>query len=168
MKLRGKVHKFGDHVDTDVIIPATYLVTTDAAELGQHCMEPVDPDFPRKVTNGDIIVAGENFGCGSSREQAALAITGVGISCVVASSFARIFFRNAVNIGLPLVTCPEAARDAQPGDELEVDLATGAVKNLTQAKNYQAQPYPESVRRILEAGGIIAYARHRLSTSKPG
>jgi len=163
MILRGKVHKFGDHVDTDVIIPAPYLVSTDAAELGQHCMEPLDPGFAGKVKKGDIIAAGENFGCGSSREHAPLAIVGAGISCVVAASFARIFFRNAVNIGLPLVTCPEAARDAQPGDELEVDLATGSVKNLTQSKKYQAQPYPESVRRIIEAGGIIAYARSRLS-----
>jgi 3-isopropylmalate dehydratase small subunit len=166
MVLRGKVHKFGDHVDTDVIIPAPYLVTTDAAELGQHCMEPVDPDFAGKVKKGDIIVAGENFGCGSSREHAPLAIRGAGLSCVIAASFARIFFRNAVNIGLPLVTCPEAAREAQPGDELEVDLASGAITNITRKKRYQAQPYPESVRRIIEAGGIIAYARQRLTTTK--
>lgn len=167
MVLRGKVHKFGDHVDTDVIIPAPYLVTTDAAELGQHCMEPVDPGFAGKVKKGDLIVAGENFGCGSSREHAPLAIKGAGISCVIAASFARIFFRNAVNIGLPLVTCPEATRDTRPGDELEVDLASGSVNNLTQSKKYQAQPYPESVRRIIEAGGIIAYARQRLSATHP-
>jgi 3-isopropylmalate/(R)-2-methylmalate dehydratase small subunit len=166
MTIHGKAHKFGDHVDTDVIIPATYLVTTDAKELAAHCMEGIDPDFPARVRQGDIIVAGENFGCGSSREHAPVAIKGAGISCVVAASFARIFFRNAINIGLALVTSPQAAREVKDGDELDVDLATGVISNLTRSAKYQGEPFPEFVREIIEAGGLVEYTRRRLSSGK--
>lgn len=162
MTLRGKVWKYGDHVDTDVIIPARYLDTTESAKLAAHCMEDIDPAFVRSVSPGDIIVAGENFGCGSSREQAPLAIKTAGVSCVIARSFARIFFRNAINIGLPIVVCPEAVETAQPGDELEVDLETGAVRNLTRGTTHQAEPFPDFLRQIIDAGGLVAYAAARL------
>lgn len=160
--LRGKVHKFGDNIDTDIIIPARYLVTTDPQELAKHCMEPISPDFPQQAKPGDIIVAGENFGCGSSREHAPLAIKGLGISCVIAKSFARIFYRNAFNIGLPVLECPEAVEETQDGDELEVNMETGEIRNLTRGKTYQATPIPPFMREILNAGGLINYVRRKL------
>lgn len=160
--LRGKAHKFGDNIDTDVIIPARYLVTTDPQELAKHCMEPIAPDFPQKVKLGDIIVAGENFGCGSSREHAPLAIKGAGISCVIAKTFARIFYRNAFNIGLPVLECPEAVDEINDGDELEISIEAGTIKNLTTGKTYQATPIPPFMRDILSAGGLINYVRKKL------
>ncbi len=163
--LRGKVHKFGDNIDTDIIIPARYLVTTDPGELAKHCMEAIAPDFPQRAQPGDIILAGENFGCGSSREHAPLAIKGLGISCVIAKSFARIFYRNAFNIGLPVLECPSAVEDSQDGDELEVDIATGEIRNLTTGKTYQAVPIPPFMRQILESGGLINYVRRKLGVS---
>ena len=166
MAIRGRVHKYGDHVDTDVIIPARYLTSTDAGELAPHCMEPVDPELASRAKPGDIMVAGQNFGCGSSREHAPIAIKGAGIGCVVAVSFARIFFRNAVTIGLPPVICPQAAAEAQTGDEMEVNLATGEIRNMTRAAQYQAQPFPEFARRIIEAGGLVEYTRRRLKQAR--
>ncbi len=163
--LRGKAHKFGDNIDTDVIIPARYLVTTDPAELAKHCMEPIAPDFPQRAKPGDILVAGENFGCGSSREHAPLAIKGLGISCVIAKSFARIFYRNAFNIGLPALECEEAVEDINDGDELEVDLETGVIRNLTKGKTYQAMPIPPFMRELLQAGGLINYVRRKLGVA---
>ena len=160
--IKGRTHKFGDHVDTDVIIPARYLVTTDPRELGEHCMEGLDPEFPRKVRAGDIIVAGRNFGCGSSREHAPVAIKGCGIACVVAESFARIFYRNALNIGLPIVECPEAAREIGEGEEIEVDLEAGVVRSLTQGKEWQFAPLTGIARELLEAGGLVPLVRERL------
>ncbi len=159
---RGRAHKFGDNIDTDVIIPARYLVTTDPAELAKHCMEAIAPDFPQRAKPGDIIVAGENFGCGSSREHAPLSIKGLGIRCVIAESFARIFYRNAFNIGLPVLECPKAAKDVRDGDELEVDIETGIIRNLTTGRTYQAMPIPEFMRQILNAGGLINYVRQKL------
>lgn len=162
---RGKAHKFGDNIDTDVIIPARYLVTTDPAELAKHCMEAIAPDFSRKAQPGDIIVAGENFGCGSSREHAPLSIKGLGISCIIAKSFARIFYRNAFNIGLPALECPEAVGNIKDGDELEVDIETGRIHNLTKGQVYQAMPIPEFMRQILGAGGLINYVRRKLGVT---
>ncbi len=163
MKLHGKAHKFGDNVDTDVIIPARYLDTTDAAELAAHCMEGLAPNFAAQVKPGDIMVAGANFGCGSSREHAPVAIKAAGISCVIAASFARIFFRNAINIGLPVLVCSEAAAEAQAGDEIEVDLAAGEIKNLTRSKSYQAAAFPPFLQEIIAVGGLIAYTKKRLA-----
>ena len=156
--------KFGNDVNTDAIIPAPYLVTTDPAELGAHAMEGSDqPDFVAKVAQGDIVVAGDNFGCGSSREHAPIALVGAGVSCVIAKSFARIFFRNAINIGLPLLDCPEAADGIAAGDEVQVDLATGTITDVTTGAAYQAQPMPEFMQAIFDAGGLVAFARQRLS-----
>lgn len=166
--LRGKAHKFGDNIDTDVIIPARYLVTTDPQELAKHCMEPIAPNFPQRAKPGDIIVAGENFGCGSSREHAPLAIKGLGISCVIAKSFARIFYRNAFNIGLPVLECPEAVDEINDGDELEVNIETGEIRNLTTGKTYQAMPIPPFMREILNAGGLINYVRKKLGVEARG
>jgi 3-isopropylmalate/(R)-2-methylmalate dehydratase small subunit len=163
MKLHGKVHKFGDNIDTDIIIPAVYLDTTDPQELAAHCMEGLVKDFIKQVTAGDIMVATANFGCGSSREHAPVAIKAAGISCVIAASFARIFFRNAINIGLPVMVCPEAATAINPGDELEVDLNAGKIKNLTQGKDYQAAAFPPFLQEIISAGGLIAYTKKRLA-----
>ena len=157
----GKVHKFGDNVNTDEIIPARYLNTSDAQELAAHCMEDVDADFMTKRKVGDVIVAGKNFGCGSSREHAPLAIKTAGISCVVAGSFARIFFRNSINIGLPIVICPQAADDAETGDEMTVDLDAGKVRNLTKNRTYDVPPFPPEMREIIEAGGLMAFVRKR-------
>ncbi len=162
MVLEGKVHKFGDNIDTDAIIPAIYLVTTDAQELGRHCLETVDPELGRKVQRGDLLVAGENFGCGSSREHAALAIKGRGFSCVVARSFARIFLRNAINLGLPVFTCPEAAEAAQRGDTLRIDAVAGVITNVTQGKSSATQPLPPFLRELIGAGGLVPYVRRRL------
>jgi len=160
--MRGKCWKFGDDVNTDEIIPARYLNTTDERELAAHCMEGADPDFPCKAGPGEIIVAGKNFGCGSSREHAPIAIKALGISCVVAESFARIFLRNSVNIGLPIAECPEAARDAEQGDELEVNVAEGTVVNHTRGKSYSFTPMPEGMRQIIRAGGLMAFTRKRV------
>lgn len=161
-ELRGRAHVYGDNVDTDVIIPARYLTSHDPAELAAHCMEDIDSEFVTKVQPGDIIVGGENFGCGSSREHAPIAIKASGVSAVIARSFARIFFRNTINVGLPALACPEAAAAIQKGDELSLDLATGLIENVTQGRSYQAEPFPEFLREIVAAGGLVAYTKGRL------
>ena len=157
--LRGRVHKFKDNVNTDDIIAARYLNTTDPAELGKHCMETIAPQFSKNVRKGDIIVAGANFGCGSSREHAPLALKGCGISCVIAYSFARIFFRNAINIGLPILESREAAENISEGDEVEVDLEKGEFRDLTQNRVYRAQPFPKFMQEIIRAGGLLSYLK---------
>jgi 3-isopropylmalate dehydratase small subunit len=163
MILKGKAWKFGADVDTDLIIPARYLNTSDPKELAKHCMEDADPAFAGKVSSGDFIVAGNNFGCGSSREHAPIAIKAAGISCVVAASFARIFYRNAFNLGLPILESPEAAEAVKNGDELEVDLAIGTITNLSQDRTYHAQPVPPFMQELLAAGGLIPYVMKRLA-----
>ncbi len=155
MNAHGFVHKYGDNVDTDVIIPARYLNTASHAELAEHCMEDIDGNFVKNVKNGDIIVAAKNFGCGSSREHAPIAIKASGISCVIATTFARIFYRNSINIGLPILECDEAAQDIQNGDEVEVDFDTGMIKNLSNGKSYKAQPFPPFIQNIIEKGGLL-------------
>ena len=155
MKVCGKVHKYGDNVDTDVIIPARYLNTADHKELAAHCMEDIDVDFVKNVKPGDIMVAEQNFGCGSSREHAPIAIKGSGISCVIASSFARIFYRNAINTGLPIMECAPAAEAAEKGDVLEIDFETGIIKNITKNEEYQSAAFPEFIQRIIAAGGLL-------------
>ena len=155
MKVCGKVHKYGDNVDTDVIIPARYLNTADHKELAAHCMEDIDVDFVKNVSEGDIMVAEQNFGCGSSREHAPIAIKARGISCVIASTFARIFYRNAINIGLPIMECDEAAKDIDKGDEVEIDFDTGVITNKTKGHSYHAQPFPEFIKEIINAGGLL-------------
>lgn len=155
MNAKGKVHKFGDNVDTDVIIPARYLNTASHKELAAHCMEDIDKDFVNKVQCGDIMVAEKNFGCGSSREHAPIAIKTSGISCVIASTFARIFYRNAINIGLPILECDEAAKDIKDGDEVSVNFDTGVITNETTGKTYQAEPFPEFIQNIIKKGGLI-------------
>jgi 3-isopropylmalate/(R)-2-methylmalate dehydratase small subunit len=162
MQLEGAVWKYGDNIDTDVIIPARYLVTTNAKTLAEHCMEDIDQDFAKQVQPGDVIVAGRNFGCGSSREHAPISIKGAGVSCIVAESFARIFFRNAINIGLPILESAEAARDAEKGDRLTVDLAAGTIHNARTGKTYKASPYPPFILGIINAGGLIPYTRNVL------
>ncbi len=151
----GKVYKYGNNVDTDVIIPARYLNTSDEKELASHCMEDIDKDFVKTVQPGDIIVAEANFGCGSSREHAPISIKASGISCVIACTFARIFFRNAINIGLPILECEEAVKNTDAGDVLEVDLASGVIKNTTRGLAFQAEPFPPFMQRIIDAGGLI-------------
>ncbi len=163
MQAQGKVHKYGDNVDTDVIIPARYLNTSSHAELAAHCMEDIDADFVNKVKEGEIMVAGKNFGCGSSREHAPIAIKASGISCVIASTFARIFYRNALNIGLAILECDEAATDIKDGDEVKVDFDTGAITNLTTGKTYQAQPFPPFIQNIITKGGLLNSIRDRLA-----
>jgi 3-isopropylmalate/(R)-2-methylmalate dehydratase small subunit len=163
MSLRGHVHKYGANVDTDAIIPARYLNVNDAQELAQHCMEDIDAEFVSRVKQGDIIVATTNFGCGSSREHAPLCIKAVGVSCVIAKSFARIFYRNAINIGLPILECDEAVDGTDAGDELEIDLESGAVRNLTKGTAFQAKPYPEFMLELMRAGGLVEYTRRRLA-----
>jgi 3-isopropylmalate/(R)-2-methylmalate dehydratase small subunit len=159
----SKAFKFGDDLNTDAIIPAPYLVTTDPKELGAHAMEGSDqPDFAKQVKGGDIVVGGENFGCGSSREHAPVALVGAGVACVIAKSYARIFFRNGVNIGLPLLECPEAAEGIRADDEVAVDLASGQIRNATTGKTFQAQPMPDFMRAILDAGGLVEFAKRRL------
>ena len=155
MKAFGKVHKYGDNVDTDVIIPARYLNSADPKELATHCMEDIDKDFVNKVSDGDIMVANLNFGCGSSREHAPIAIKASGISCVIASTFARIFYRNAINIGLPILECDAAAKGIDAGDEVEIDFDTGVITNKTKNQTYQAQPFPEFMKGIINAGGLL-------------
>ncbi|HIR53895.1 MAG TPA: 3-isopropylmalate dehydratase small subunit [Candidatus Onthovicinus excrementipullorum] len=155
MKAHGTVHKYGDNVDTDVIIPARYLNSADPKELAKHCMEDIDANFVSEVKPGDLIVAERNFGCGSSREHAPLSIKASGISCVIASSFARIFYRNAINIGLAILECEEAARDIKNGDEVEADFDTGVITNLTTGKTYQAEPFPPFIQNIIQKGGLL-------------
>ena len=155
MNAHGIVHKYGDNVDTDVIIPARYLNTASHQELAAHCMEDIDKGFVKKVKKGDIMVAEKNFGCGSSREHAPIAIKASGISCVIASTFARIFYRNAINIGLPILECEQAAKDIKNGDEISVDFDTGVITNKTTGKSYQAQPFPQFIQNIITKGGLL-------------
>ena len=162
MTAQGRVHTYGDNVDTDVIIPARYLNTSSHEELAAHCMEDIDKDFVSRVRPGDILVARKNFGCGSSREHAPIAIKASGISCVNASTFARIFYRNAINIGLAILECDEAARDIQAGDEVKVDFDTGLITNLTTGKTYQAEPFPPFIQNIIQKGGLLASIQDRL------
>lgn len=166
MKLRGKVHKYGANVDTDAIIPARYLNISDAAELAKYCMEGIDPDFVSKVQPGDMIVADTNFGCGSSREHAPICIKASGVSCVIAASFARIFYRNAINIGLPILECEEAARGSKAGDTLEVDLSTGEIANVTKGLTFRAKPYPEFMLELVSVGGLVEYTKHRIEARR--
>ncbi len=155
MEAKGKVIKYGDNIDTDVIIPARYLNTTDKSELAKHCMEDIDKDFASKIKPGDIMVGGSNFGCGSSREHAPIAIKASGISCVIAKDFARIFFRNSINIGLPILECREASEDIENGDDVHVNFDTGVITNLTKNKTYQAAAFPPFMQEIINAGGLI-------------
>ena len=156
MKAHGKVHKYGENVDTDVIIPARHLNTSDHKELASHCMEDIDTEFVKKVKQGDIMVGGENFGCGSSREHAPIAIKASGIDCVIAKTFARIFYRNAINIGLPILECPEASEKIQDGDEVSIDFDSGVITNETKGETYQALPFPDFIKDIMAKGGLIA------------
>jgi 3-isopropylmalate/(R)-2-methylmalate dehydratase small subunit len=164
MKANGKVIKYGDNVDTDVIIPARYLNTSEPSELAAHCMEDIDSSFGGKVRPGDIMAGGKNFGCGSSREHAPIAIKASGISCVIAQTFARIFYRNAINIGLPILECPEAAIDIKDGDEVSVDFDTGEIKNITTGKIYKAVPFPEFMQEIIANEGLISYIRSQINS----
>jgi 3-isopropylmalate/(R)-2-methylmalate dehydratase small subunit len=156
MKTQGLVFKYPDNVDTDVIIPARYLNTSNAQELAKHCMEDIDTEFVKQVKPGDVMVAGWNFGCGSSREHAPLVIKTCGTGCVIAKSFARIFYRNAINIGLPILECEEAAEEIQAGDEVKVDFDTGVITNITTGKTWQAEPFPEFIQNIIQKGGLLA------------
>lgn len=155
MKAKGYVHKYGDNIDTDVIIPARYLNTANHKELASHCMEDIDKDFVNKVQKGDIIVGGENFGCGSSREHAPIAIKESGISCVIASSFARIFYRNSINIGLAILECEEASKKIRDNDEVEVDFDNGIIKNITKNETYKSEPFPEFIKNIINLNGLL-------------
>ena len=166
MTIRGKAHKFGAHIDTDQIIPAQFLVTTDPQVLGEHCMGNNDPEFAKNVKPGDVIVADVNFGCGSSREHAPIIIRGCGVSAVIAKSFARIFFRNSINLGLPLLECPEAVDAIEAGDEIKVDLSTGTIHDLTTEEVFKAKLYEPFMMEIIEAGGLIAYTKQRLAERK--
>ena len=161
MIIKGKVHKFGNDVNTDDIIAAKYLITTDEKELGKHCMENIAGDFAAKVSKGDIIVAGKNFGCGSSREHAPISIKGCGVSLVIAKSFARIFYRNSINIGLPIVESPEASAHIRPGDKVSVDTVKGIIKNVTRKESYKFKEYPAFMQKIIKAGGLMAQLRKR-------
>ena len=160
MKATGRVFKYGDNVDTDVIIPARYLNTSDPKELAAHCMEDIDLDFAKEVQEGDIIVANKNFGCWSSREHAPIAIKESGISCVIASTFARIFYRNAINIGLPILECDQAVKSIEAGDKLEVNFDTGVIKNLTKNEEYQGEAFPEFMQKIINSNGLIGYIKN--------
>ena len=157
MKANGMVFKYGDNVDTDVIIPARYLNSSDPGELAAHCMEDIDKDFVKKVNKGDIIVAEKNFGCGSSREHAPIAIKAAGVSCVIAETFARIFYRNAINIGLPIIECPKASRGIEAGDEVEVDFDSGIITNKTKGTSFKGQAFPEFMQKIIKAEGLVNY-----------
>lgn len=167
MIIRGHAHKFGDDINTDDIIAAKYLVSTDPAELGKKCMETIAPDFAGKAKKGDIIVAGRNFGCGSSREHAPVAIKGAGISCVIAKSFARIFYRNAINIGLPILETADAGL-IKPGDELEINPVKGEIKNLTQNKIYKSESFPEFMQAIVNAGGLMEWIKKKYHSNPRG
>ncbi|MCD8120179.1 MAG: 3-isopropylmalate dehydratase small subunit [Lachnospiraceae bacterium] len=161
MKARGTVFKYGDNVDTDVIIPARYLNSSDPAELAKHCMEDIDTEFVHRVHTGDIMVANKNFGCGSSREHAPMAIKAAGISCVIAETFARIFYRNAINIGLPILECPEAAKAIEGGDDVEVDFDSGMIYDYTKGTQYQGQAFPPFMQEIIRAEGLIPYINRK-------
>ena len=163
--MKGRTWKFGNDINTDLILPARYLNTTDPQELARHLLEGVDAEFVGKISPGDLIVAGENFGCGSSREHAPLAIKTAGLSCVIAESFARIFFRNAINIGLPIFECAQAAQEIKEGDEVEADMATGAIRNLTTGKSYSVPPWPAELQAIIRSGGLMNYVTQELKTS---
>ncbi len=158
----GKVFKYGENVDTDVIIPARHLNTSEPSELAKHCMEDIDAEFVSRVKEGDIIVAGKNFGCGSSREHAPIAIKAAGVSCVIAPTFARIFYRNSFNTGLPILECAEAAQKIDGGDEVKVNFKTGEIKNITKGESYQAEPFPEFISKIIENGGLVNYVKSNL------
>ena len=158
---KGTVFKYGDNVDTDVIIPARYLNSSDPAELATHCMEDIDKEFIHKVSKGDIIVATKNFGCGSSREHAPIAIKATGVSCVIAETFARIFYRNAINIGLPIIECPEAAQDIEAGDMVEVNFDTGVITDVTKGTAYKGQAFPEFMQKIIDAEGLVNYINRK-------
>ncbi|MBQ3933516.1 MAG: 3-isopropylmalate dehydratase small subunit [Lachnospiraceae bacterium] len=162
MKAHGIVHKFGDNVDTDVIIPARYLNVPDPEELAKHCMEDIDKDFANKVNKGDIIVATKNFGCGSSREHAPISIKASGVSCVIAETFARIFYRNSINIGLPIIECKEASEKIDKGDEVEIDFDTGVIYNITKNEKYQGQAFPEFMQKIIKAEGLVNYINNKV------
>jgi len=166
MTLRGRVHKYGANVDTDVIIPARYLNLNTPEELAPHCMEDIDAEFVQRVRPGDLIVADTNFGCGSSREHAPLAIKGAGVSCVIAKSFARIFYRNAINLGLPILECAEAVDGSEASDELAVELETGTIRNLTKGNEFEAKPYPKFMLEVMQAGGLVEYTKRRLAGEK--
>ncbi len=168
MRIRGRTWKYGDNVDTDVIIPARYLNVSTTEELAKHCMEDIDPDFVGSVRPGDIILAGENFGCGSSREHAPLAIKGAGVGCVIAASFARIFYRNAINIGLPILESPQAVQEAEKGHELEVEIEVGLIHNLITGEIYRTAPYPEFMLEIIRAGGLVPYTRQSIKERRIG
>lgn len=161
MIAKGIVHRYQDNVDTDVIIPARYLNTQDAKELASHCMEDIDAEFAKRVKDGDIMVVGLNFGCGSSREHAPLAIKTAGISCVIAKTFARIFYRNAINIGLPILECEAASEAIEAGDEVQVDFNTGVITNITKNETYQAEPFPEFIQEIIKAGGLMKSIKNK-------
>ena len=161
MNAKGFVHKYGDNVDTDVIIPARYLNIADKKELATHCMEDIDTNFVKVVKGGDVMVGGYNFGCGSSREHAPMVIKESGISCVIAKTFARIFYRNAINIGLAILECPEASEKIDSGDEVAIDFDTGAITNLTKGETYQANPFPDFIKKIIQAGGLMADIKNR-------
>lgn len=161
MKAKGNVFKYGDNVDTDVIIPARYLNSSEPAELARHCMEDIDKEFVEKVHAGDIIVANKNFGCGSSREHAPIAIKAAGVSCVIAETFARIFYRNAINIGLPIIECPEASRGISAGDEVEVDFDSGIITNVTKGTSFKGQAFPPFMQKIIEAEGLVNYINNK-------
>lgn len=162
--MSGSAWKFKDNIDTDLIIPARYLNTSDPQELAKHCMEDADPQWVNKKKVGDFIVAGENFGCGSSREHAPISIKAAGISAVIAKSFARIFYRNAINIGLPILESPAAAEAIKEGDTIEVDLASGTIRDLTLNKTFSAQPFPDFMQKLIDAGGLINYIREKISS----
>ena len=163
--MKGKAWKFGDDINTDEIIPARYLNTIDPKELAAHCMEDADAEFAKKVQPGDVIVGGVNFGCGSSREHAPISIKGAGVSCVIAKTFARIFFRNCINTGLPILACPETADEMQTGDEVDVDLANGRITNVTQGKEYETPPFPKEMQEIIAAGGLMNFVKQKQGTS---
>ena len=165
MTVSGRTWVYGDHVDTDAIIPACYLFTSEPAELAKHCMEGIDAEFSGSVAPGDVIVAGENFGCGSSREHAPIAIKAAGVSCVVANSFARIFYRNAINIGLPIIVCPEAVSSAVAGQTIAIDLASGFVSNETLGTKTAFDPFPQFMMALIEAGGLVAHTRQRIAAN---
>lgn len=160
--IKGQLHKYGANIDTDVIIPAKYANLPTPEELGEHCLENLDDQFTQNVKSGDILMASTNFGCGSSREQAPWSIKGAGVSCIIAKSFARIFFRNAINIALPLMECPEAVDGSEKGDVLKIDLSAGIIENVTQKKVFKAAPYPDFIRELISAGGLVSYAEKRI------
>ena len=164
MNAHGRVHKYGDNVDTDVIIPARYLNTSDKKELASHCMEDLDTTFSGRVKQGDIMVAGFNFGCGSSREHAPLCLKTAGVSCIIAETFARIFYRNAINIGLPIIECPDAAREIEEGDEVEIDFDSGKIYDRTKGTEYQGQAFPPFMQKIIACGGLVNYINQKKQT----